>query len=92
MREVGVRELKTSLSSVLREVEEGEQIRVTVRGRPVADIVPSGAHRGDRRLRELVADGRVTPASRARPRRTPRPLSAGRSASALVLAERDDER
>lgn len=92
MHEIGVRELKTNLSSVLHRVEEGEQIRVTVRGRPVADIVPTGARRSDARLRELVAEGRVTPAAQARPQRSPRPLATGRSASAIVLAERDDER
>jgi prevent-host-death family protein len=92
MREIGVRELKTSLSRVLRRVAEGEQIRVTVRGQPVADLVPTGARRGEARLRALVADGRLTPASSSRPRRSPRPLDTGRSASAIVLAERDDER
>lgn len=92
MREIGVRELKASLSSVLHEVDEGEQIRVTVHGRAVADIVPAGVRRGAGRLRELVAEGRITPAARARPDRSPRPLSTGRSASAIVLAERDDER
>ena len=92
MHEIGIRKLKTNLSSVLRQVDAGEQIRVTRRGRPVADIVPAGVHRGDQHLRRLVADGRVTPASRPRPSRSPRPLETGRSASAIVLAERDDER
>jgi prevent-host-death family protein len=92
MREIGVRELKGNLSSVLHRVDEGEQIRVTVRGRPVADIVPAGARRGNSRLRELVAEGRVTPAAQPRPGRPTRPLHTGRSASAIVLAERDAER
>lgn len=87
-----MRELKGKLSSLLRRVEEGEQIRVTVRGRPVADIVPAGSRRGDERMRELVAEGRVTPASRPRPRRVPKPLATGRSATAEVLAEREAER
>lgn len=52
MREIGVRELKSSLSSVLHEVEEGEQVRVTTRGRAVADIVPAGARAGEARLRQ----------------------------------------
>jgi prevent-host-death family protein len=92
MREIGIRELKTSLSSVLHRVGEGEQIRVTRRGQPVADIVPAGARRGPERMRVLVADGRMTPAARPLPRRSPRPLDTGRSASAIVLAERDLER
>jgi prevent-host-death family protein len=92
MRQIGVRELKASLSETLRAVARGEQIRVTLRGRPVADIVPAGAPAGDEVLRRLVAAGRVTPAARARPRRPPRPVEADRSATALVLAERETGR
>ena len=92
MLEIGVRELKARLSSMLRKVEEGEQIKVTVRGRHVADIVPAGAPRSDDQLRALVAEGKVTPAARPRPRHAPRPLRTGRSASAIILAERDEER
>lgn len=92
MREIGVRELKQSLSKTLQAVGRGEQVRVTVRGRPVADIVPAGATSSDGRLRELVAQGRVTPPARVRPKRPPRPAEARRSASSLVLSERDAER
>ena len=92
MLEIGVRELKARLSSVLRKVEEGEQIKVTVRGRHVADIVPAGSPRGSEHMRRLVAEGKVTPAAHPRPRNAPRPLRTGRSASAIILAERDEER
>jgi prevent-host-death family protein len=92
MREIGVRQLKQSLSKTLRAVGRGEQVRVTVRGRPVADIVPAGAAAGDDRLRALVAEGRVVPPARARPRRAPNLAKGRRSASSLVLAERDAER
>jgi prevent-host-death family protein len=92
MREVGVRELKQSLSETLRVVAEGEQVRVTVRGRAVADIVPARASTAPDRLRELVASGRLAAPSRARPKRAPRLAKARRSASALVLAEREAER
>lgn len=92
MLEIGVRELKATLSSMLRKVEDGEQIKVTVRGRHVADIVPAGSPRSDDRLRALVAQGKVTPASRPHPDRAPRPLRSSRSASAIILAERDEER
>jgi prevent-host-death family protein len=92
MLEIGVRELKAGLSRMLRKVEEGEQIKVTVRGRHVADIVPAGSPRGSERMQRLVAEGKVTPAARPRPRYAPRPLRTGRSASAIVLAERDEER
>jgi prevent-host-death family protein len=92
MREIGVRELKTTLSQTLRAVARGQQVRVTLRGRPVADIVPAGASAGDDRLRQLVANGRLAVPARERPARAPRPVKSDRSASALVLAERDAER
>lgn len=87
MREMGVRELKQSLSEALKAVGRGEQIRVTVRGRAIADIVPAGVASNDR-LRELVAEGRVVPPSRSLPPRAPRLASSAVSASALVLSER----
>lgn len=91
MREIGVRELKQSLSATLRAVARGEQVRVTSRGKVVADIVPAGVA-GDDQLRELVAGGRVTPPSRSRPARAPRLVVSKVSASSLVLSERDAER
>jgi prevent-host-death family protein len=92
MREIGVRELKRSLSETLRAVGRGDQVRVTVRGRPVADIVPAGASAANDPLRDLVAAGRVVPPARARPTRPPQLVKAPASASELVLAERDSER
>lgn len=92
MREIGVRELKQSLSETLHAVGRGEQVRVTLRGRPLADIVPAGAAVGDERIRELVAEGRVAAPARARPRRAPKPAKARRRASRQVLSERDSER
>lgn len=92
MREIGVRELKTTLSQTLRAVARGQQVRVTLRGRPLADIVPAGTSTNDDRLRQLVAQGRLVAPALARPTRTPRPVKSDRSASALVLAEREAER
>jgi prevent-host-death family protein len=92
MREIGVRELKLSLSQTLRAVARGQQVRVTLRGRPLADIVPAGASVEDDRLRELVAQGRLVRPAHARPKRAPRLVKGSRSASSLVLAEREAER
>jgi prevent-host-death family protein len=92
MREIGVRELKATLSQTLRAVARGQQVRVTVRGRPLADIVPAGASAEDDPLRRLVTEGRLVAPTRARPTRAPRPAKSNRSASGLVLAERDAER
>lgn len=92
MKRIGVRELKANLSEVLRSVERGEPVRVTSHGRAVADIVPVGSPAVDERLRVLVEQGRFTPPTMPPPARAPRPAAAERSASEIVLAERDEER
>ena len=68
---VSVRELRNDVSNVLRRVESGERLTVTVDRRPVAEIVPlrrrrsvpagealavASRHAADRRLLGLVRD------------------------------------
>ena len=43
MTDVPARELRNDVSAVLRRVEQGERMRVTVSGRPVAELVPLAA-------------------------------------------------
>lgn len=58
--EIGVRDLRNRTSQVVDAVKSGEPITLTVRGEPIADIVPharrtrwlSGSH-----LREQLAGG-----------------------------------
>ena len=40
MADIPARELRNDVSAVLRRVEAGERLRVTVSGRPVAELVP----------------------------------------------------
>ena len=60
--EVGVRELKNNLSRYLDRVEDGEEVIVTDRGRPVARL--SAVDRSADHLAELIAAGVVRPATR----------------------------
>jgi prevent-host-death family protein len=92
MREIGVRQLKESLSETLRAVARGEQIRVTRRGVPLADIVPATAAPRHARLLALVAEGRLTAPSRRKPPQPPRLVRSARNAARIVLADRDAER
>mgnify|MGYP003395545986 CR=1 FL=1 len=39
--EVGSFDAKAKLSALLREVERGQRYTITLRGRPIADLVPS---------------------------------------------------
>ncbi len=45
MSEVAARELRNNTGEVLRRVEAGEQVIITSRGRPVAELVPVRAAR-----------------------------------------------
>lgn len=57
MPEVGVKELKNSLSRYLRRARAGEVIDVTDRGTPIARIIPIGLAPD---VATLMAEGRVT--------------------------------
>jgi prevent-host-death family protein len=66
----GIRELKARLSMYLREVQAGEVILVTDRGRVVAEVRPPdskerAASPSDLRLRQMVENGSVRPATPA---------------------------
>ena len=64
MAEVPSRELRNNTAAVLRRVQDGEEITITVRGKPVAEVVPIGSRRAGglsgaeliRRLRDLPGE------------------------------------
>ena len=60
---VAIRDLKNKLSEYLRQVQAGQRVVVTDRGRPVAEINPIGRRRLSprERLRRLIESGDVTP-------------------------------
>ena len=67
-REIAQRELRNNVSAVLREVGAGGRIRVTVRGRAVAELVPLGdrplfAKRSD--VERVLAEAPLDPAFQA---------------------------
>lgn len=51
--EIGAFDAKTRLSEILRKVEQGEQFTITVRGRAVANLVPT-QNRSERTVNEAV--------------------------------------
>jgi prevent-host-death family protein len=54
MKLIPQRELRNRISRVLREVEAGERMRVTVGGRAVAELVPIGGARREFVPRDAV--------------------------------------
>lgn len=98
MKTAGVRELKAHLSSFLRDVDRGDVILVTDRGRVVAELRPPGAAErsltpADVRYRKLVADGRLRPAAAPAPVEwpvKPKALLKKGTAGELLDAEREE--
>lgn len=82
--------MRANLGSVLRRVGEGERIRITRRGRPVAEIVP--VESPDEWRQRMIAEGKIAPGRRPLPKNPPPPRDTGRSASAIILAEREEDR
>jgi prevent-host-death family protein len=84
--EVGVRDLKNSLSKYLDRVQNGEEIIVTERGKPVARL--SAVDEATDRLAALVASGAVRPPKRRERHRPDRRIKAKGSVSDLVAEQR----
>jgi prevent-host-death family protein len=55
MKTVGAFEAKTNLNALLKRVSRGETIRITLRGVPIARLVPDG-NENQTDVRELVRD------------------------------------
>jgi prevent-host-death family protein len=88
MQRIGVRELRQNASRYLAQVSRGESIEITQHGRPVARLVPVV---GDS-WAELIARGRVIPATLDRDVADLEPMDFGIDASAVLRAMREFER
>lgn len=86
MLDVGIRQLKNEASALIDQVEHGEVLTVTRRGRPVARIVPIGMAPG---IAKLVEDGRVRWSGRKPTLPAPVALrGSGPSAAETVIEDR----
>lgn len=89
MEQVPVRELNQDTAGVLAKVQSGQTVEITSRGKAIARIVPVY----DGPLADLVAAGRVIPATNHAPfTMPPGPIDETRSASAALIAMREEER
>jgi prevent-host-death family protein len=88
MDRIGVRELRQHASRYLQRVAHGESLEVTDRGRPVARLVPITSDTWD----DMVASGQVTLATDDTDVATEDPGDYAVDASAVLAAQRADER
>lgn len=87
-----MRQLNQDTAGVLARVERGESLEITSRGRPIARLVPA-TPRGLEELDDLIATGRVVPATITAPFELPdEPVDDTADAGELLSALRDEER
>lgn len=90
MEQVPIRELNQDTAGVLARVEAGESLEITNRGKPIARLIPAGV---PDELSDLVAAGRMTPASHRGPFTMPTVKAPpGSDAAELIRRLRDEER
>lgn len=82
--QMGIRQLRDSLTATIRRVQRGETIEVTHHGAPVAVIAPVPADRIER----LVAAGEVTPGKTLDRRLHRYPVTGELSASEAIEDDR----
>ncbi len=82
--DIGIRELRDTLSKQLERVRQGHAITVTDHGKPIARIVPL---EGQSVFERLVAEGKITPATSAK-RHAPKPIATGTIVSDLIAEQR----
>ena len=87
---VGVRELRQNLSVYLDRVKAGETLEVTEHGVPVARLGPRPEQRPSR-YEQLVAEGRITPATGDRRLLPFPPDIPGRPLSQILQQMRDED-
>jgi prevent-host-death family protein len=89
--DVGVRELRQNLSVYLRRIAQGETLRVTDHGRPVALLTPLRST-GDEVLDRLEAEGRLIRPKVRGPLPEPLPaLTDGPTLSEVLQQMRDED-
>lgn len=89
MEQIPIRVLNQDTASVIERVQHGETLEITNRGKPVARLVPIGGSELD----DLIAAGRVIPATINGPWQAPvGDIEPGADAGALVRELRDEER
>ena len=90
MRSIGIRELRQNASRYLRDVEHGETIEITQRGRRVAQLVPPPSGNA---VERLIAAGRLrAPRTRTLVGPPVEPTAGKPLPSQTLLDDRSDER
>ena len=83
---VGIRDLKTHLSSYLEKVQKGHTIIITSHGKPIANLTPSMGELADR-IKALQAAGLVAWNGKKPSVRKPKVLNTGKTLISDLVVE-----
>jgi prevent-host-death family protein len=89
MSRVGIRDLKNQLSRYLEDVEKGERIGVTRRGKVIAYLVPAGESKEAEKLAEMVREGLATWSGGTPKGSRRRAQTEGKAVSEIILEDRN---
>ena len=92
--DVGVRELRQNLSVYLRRIAQGETLRVTEHGHPVALLTPIPKTDNavlDRLEAEGLLEQRAGPRNHLLPKPLPRSDDGGPTLSEIIIREREED-
>ena len=89
VRTIPVRELNQNTSAVLARVQTGEELLISVSGKPVARLVP--LNQTDDYLLDLVRDGRAVEATDRTPFTMPPVIGDPSVDTAAIYAQQRDE-
>jgi len=86
---VGIRDAKINLSKLLKQVQDGNEVLITDRGRPVGKIVPVLPHSLalPERLKRLEERGAIERCNRRRMNKVPPPLPLEEGLAQKILQE-----
>jgi len=92
---VGIRDAKLHLSKLLKRVQQGEEVLLKDRGRPVARIVPidTGSLVLSERIKRLEEQGVIEPKPKKHRKTLPSPIPVpGGIAQSFLQEDRDNEK
>ncbi|MBN1664928.1 MAG: type II toxin-antitoxin system Phd/YefM family antitoxin [Deltaproteobacteria bacterium] len=86
---LGIREVKTNLSKLMKRIQEGQEIIITDRGKPIGKIVPISSEKRslEERLQTLENQGLVDSLPKRTRKQLPAPLPAPKGLAQKYLQE-----
>jgi prevent-host-death family protein len=91
-KNLGIREVKTNFSKLMKRIQEGQEIIITDRGKPIGKIVSISSEKRslEERLQMLENQGLIDPLPKKAKRRLPKPLPAPKGLAQKYLQEGRD--